>query len=78
MIIALPSFLVSATPGPGSDASLSSVIAKMLPQTWYFQGINLLCFKDPGWAFMSRYFLAFLVIAAVCYSASAFLVARRT
>lgn len=79
MIIALPSFLVSGYSWPlDAMPHYLQSIAKMLPQTWYFQGINLLCFKDPGWAFMSRYFLAFLVIAAVCYSASAFLVARRT
>ncbi|MFX4262651.1 ABC transporter permease [Pelotomaculum propionicicum] len=79
MIIALPSFLVSGYSWPlDAMPRYLQFIAKMLPQTWYFQGINLLSFKDPGWAFMSRYFLAFLIIASVCYTTSALLVARRT
>lgn len=79
MIIALPSFLVSGYTYPlESMPGCLQIIAKILPQTWYFQGINLLAFKDPGWAFMSQYFLAFLIIAAVCYTVSAVIVARRT
>lgn len=79
MLIALPSFLVSGYAWPlEAMPPFLQIIAKMLPQTWYFQGINLLAFKDPGWAFMSRYFLAFLIITALCYGTSAFLVARKT
>ncbi len=79
MIIALPSFLLSGYTYPlESMPGCLQIAAKLLPQTWYFQGINFLAFKDPGWAFMSRYFLAFLLISAACYTASAFIVARRT
>jgi len=79
MIIALPSFLVSGYTWPlEAMPPYLRVIAQMLPQTWYFQGLNFLTFKDPGWAFMSQFFLAFLIIAAVCYGTAAIIVARRT
>lgn len=79
MIIALPSFLLSGYSWPlEAMPPYLQVMAKALPQTWYFQGINLLSFKDPGWAVMSHYYMAFFIIAAVCYAASAVLVARRT
>ncbi|MDD2553381.1 MAG: ABC transporter permease [Desulfotomaculaceae bacterium] len=79
MIIALPSFLVSGYTWPlDAMPGYLQIIAKILPQTWYFQGINLLSFKDPGWAYMSQYFLAFFIIAALCYTTSAVIVARKT
>ncbi len=79
MIIALPSFLVSGYTWPlDAMPGYLQIVSKILPQTWYFQGINLLSFKDPGWAYMSQYFLAFLIIAALCYTTSAVIVARRT
>ena len=79
MIIALPSFLVSGYSWPlEAMPSYLRVIAQMLPQTWYFQGLNFLTFKDPGWAFMSQFFLAFFAIAAVCYGTAAVIVTRKT
>ncbi len=79
MIIALPSFLVSGYTWPlEAMPQYLQLIAKMLPQTWYFQGLNALTFKDPGWAFMSHYYLAFSLIAAFCYGTAAVIVSRRT
>ena len=79
MIIALPSFLVSGYTWPlEAMPQYVQIIAKMLPQTWYFPGLNLLAFKDPGWSFMSHFYLAFFIIAAVCYGTAAVIVARRT
>ena len=79
MIIALPSFLVSGYTWPlEAMPQYLQMISKMLPQTWYFQGLNSLTFKDPGWAFMSHYYLAFFIIAAVCYGTAAVIVSRRT
>jgi ABC-2 type transport system permease protein len=78
MIIALPSFLVSGYTWPlEAMPQYVQTIAKMLPQTWYFQGLNLLAFKDPGWGFMSHFYLAFFIIAAICYGIAAFIVSRR-
>jgi ABC-2 type transport system permease protein len=79
MIIALPSFLVSGYSWPlEAMPSYLRVIAQMLPQTWYFQGINFLTFKNPGWDFLSQFFLAFFAIAAVCYGTTAVIVTRRS
>ncbi len=79
MIIALPSFLISGYSWPlEAMPQYLRAIAQMLPQTWYFQGINLLTFKNPGWDFMCQFFLAFFAIAAVCYGAAAVIVTRRS
>jgi ABC-2 type transport system permease protein len=79
MIIALPSFLVSGYTWPlEAMPQYLQTVAKMLPQTWYFQGLNFLTFKDPGWAYMSHYYLAFFLIAAFCYGTAAVIVSRRT
>lgn len=78
MLIALPAFILSGYTWPLE--AMPSVIqhaVKALPQTWFFQGFNYLTFKNPGWDFMSGYFLALLIIAAACYGAAAALISRR-
>lgn len=78
MIVALPSFLISGYTWPlEAMPQYVRVIAQLLPQTWYFQGINFLTCKDPGWDFMSHFFLAFFAIAAVCYGTAAVIVSRK-
>ncbi len=79
MLIALPSFLLSGYTYPlESMPGLLQTAAQALPQTWYFQGLNLLSFKNPDYALMSPNFLAFLLISAVCYATSAIIVAKKT
>ncbi|HOV79183.1 MAG TPA: ABC transporter permease [Bacillota bacterium] len=78
MLVALPSFILSGYTWPlEAMPHYLQVIVKILPQTWYFQGINFLTFKNPDWAFMTRFFLAFFAIAAACYGAAAVIVSRR-
>jgi ABC-2 type transport system permease protein len=78
MIIALPSFVLSGYTWPlAAMPRWLQALAQVLPQTWFFQGLNYLAFKNPGWTFMSRYFLALLVIACVCYAAAAAIVSCR-
>ncbi|AQS60642.1 ABC transporter permease [Desulforamulus ferrireducens] len=78
MIIALPSFILSGFGWPleAMPAFVQS-LAKLLPQTWFFQGINYFTFKDPGWSFALPYFAALGVIAVVCYSAAAVFTSRK-
>jgi ABC-2 type transport system permease protein len=72
MIIALPSFVLSGYTWPlEAMPRWLQLLARVFPQTWFFQGLNYLTFKNPGWDFMSRYFLALLAIACVCYSVAA-------
>ncbi|MDN5345455.1 MAG: type transport system permease protein [Clostridia bacterium] len=77
MIIALPSFVLSGYTWPleAMPAYLQKA-ARILPQTWFFQGINYFAFKDAGWNLMSHFILAMLAITAVCYGAAAILIAR--
>ena len=72
MIIALPSFVLSGYTWPieAMPHWLQSLVW-VLPQTWFFQGFNYLAFKNPGWSFISRYFLALLIIAGICYGVAA-------
>lgn len=78
MIVALPSFILSGYTWPlEAMPHYLQQIAWALPQTWFFQGFNYLTFKDPGWDFTSRYFLALLTIAAACYGAAAVITSRR-
>lgn len=77
MMITLPSFILSGYTWPleAMPHTLQQV-AKVLPQTWFFQGINYLTFKNPGWGFMSHNFLALSIIAFVCYGAAAMIASR--
>jgi ABC-2 type transport system permease protein len=79
MIIALPSFVLAGYTWPlEAMPRWLQLLTRELPQTWFFQGINYLTFKNPGWAFMSRYFLALLAIAGVCYSVAAVVFSRKS
>ncbi len=77
MIIAVPSFILCGYTWPlEAMPRIVQQVVKVLPQTWFFQGINYLTFKDPGWTFMSPFFSALLVIAAVSYAAAAVIASR--
>ncbi len=75
MMIALPSFVLSGFTWPieAMPDFLQSIVW-LLPQTWFFQGINYLTFKNPGWDFMMPYFASLLLIAVVCYGASSVII----
>lgn len=71
MIIALPSFVLSGFTWPiEAMPHFLQPMVKIIPQTWFFQGLNYISFKSPDWDFMSGYFLAMVIIAVVCYSMS--------
>ncbi|WP_040411000.1 ABC transporter permease [Desulfosporosinus sp. OT] len=72
MIIALPSFLLSGFTWPlqAMPQWLQHVVW-ILPQTWFFQGVSFLTFKNPGWGFVSHYFLALSLMAVLFYSVAA-------
>lgn len=72
MLIALPSFVLCGYTWPLEIMPhYLQQLAGFLPQTWFFQGLNYLTFKNAGWEFISHYFLAMLLIALVCYVAAA-------
>lgn len=77
MIIALPSFVLSGYTWPLEAMPVYlQKIAWILPQTWFFQGLNYFAFKNAGWNLMTHYILAMLAVAAVCYGAAAIFIAR--
>ncbi|MDD4239725.1 MAG: ABC transporter permease [Desulfotomaculaceae bacterium] len=77
MIIALPSFVLCGYTWPlEAMPNYLQQLVKVLPHTWFFQGLNYLTFKNPGWDFMSHYFLAIAVIALLCYGAAAMITSR--
>ena len=78
MVIALPSFVIGGYTWPleAMPGWIQSA-AWVLPQTWFFQGFNLLVFKNPGWSVMNRYFGGLAFAAVVCYSVSAIIVLCR-
>lgn len=68
MMVALPSFVLSGFTWPlEAMPQWLQHLVWILPQTWFFQGLNYLTFKNPGGDFMSRYYLCLLLIALVCY-----------
>lgn len=72
MVIALPSFVISGYTWPlETMPQWFQHLAWILPQTWFFQGINYITFKNPGWEFISHYMLVLLIMAVVFYSAAA-------
>ena len=72
MIIALPSFMVSGFTWPiEAMPQWFQHVAWFFPQTWFFQGLNFLTFKNPGWGFMSHYFGMLGLMAVLFYSAAA-------
>ena len=77
MIIAVPSFILCGYTWPlEAMPQIVQQVVKVLPQTWFFQVINYLTFKDPGWTFMAPFFSALLVIAALSYAAAALIASR--
>jgi ABC-2 type transport system permease protein len=76
MMVALPSFVLSGFTWPieAMPHVLQSLVW-ILPQTWFFQGLNYLTFKNAGWHFMLPYFACLIIIALVCYAVSALAVA---
>ena len=77
MIIALPSFVLSGYTWPLEAMPVYlQKVAWILPQTWFFQGLNFFAFKNAGWNLMAHYILAMLAVAAVCYGAAAVFIAR--
>ncbi|MGI6284287.1 ABC transporter permease [Neomoorella humiferrea] len=77
MIIALPSFVLSGYTWPLEAMPVYlQKVAWILPQTWFFQGLNFFAFKNAGWNLMSHYILAMLAVAALCYGAAAVFIAR--
>lgn len=79
MIVALPSFLVSGYTWPLEQMpTVIQVLAKSVPQTWFFQGFNYLAFKDPSCWVMVKHFGVLGLIACLCYSAAAVIVWRKS
>ncbi|MCF8011948.1 MAG: ABC transporter permease [Clostridiales bacterium] len=78
MIIALPSFVLSGYTWPlEAMPQALQVFAKVIPQTWFFQGVNYITFKNPGWEFISHYFIVLAALAAVFYTLAAAITAYR-
>ncbi len=72
MLVALPSFILSGYTWPlEAMPPFIQHLARLLPQTWFFQGFNYLTFKGADLTFMSRYYLVLVTTAAACYAASA-------
>ncbi len=77
MLIALPSFVLSGYTWPlEAMPHFLQQLVKVLPQTWFFQGLNFLTFKNSGWTFMSQYYQVMLLMAFVCYGVAAIAVSR--
>jgi ABC-2 type transport system permease protein len=72
MIIALPSFVISGFSWPiEAMPHWFQQAAWFLPQTWFFQGVSYLTFKNPGWGFISHYYLVLGAMAVLFYSVTA-------
>lgn len=77
MMVALPSFVLSGYTWPlHAMPGFLQPVAWVFPQTWFFQGFNYLAFKNPGWSYISSYFMAMAVYAVVCYGLTAFIIYR--
>jgi len=69
MVVALPSFLISGFSWPLEEMPLLlQKIAWCIPQTWFFQGINYLSFKNPPAGFIGHYCLVLLLMALLFYA----------
>lgn len=75
MLVALPAFVLSGFTWPlEAMPEFLHTLVKILPQTWFLQGINYLSFKRPGGEFWMHYFLMFLLIAGICYGLTVLIV----
>lgn len=78
MIVAVPSFVASGYTWPLEQMpQLIQGVARLVPQTWFFQGLNYLVFKDPSSWIMAKHFGILALTACLCYSVSAVLVWRK-
>lgn len=72
MVVALPSFVISGFTWPiETMPQFFQPLVWLLPQTWFFQGISYLTFKNPGWEFISHYLLMLGLMTVVFYSGAA-------
>ncbi len=77
MIVAIPSFVLSGFTWPVEAMPWwLRPITKVFPQTWFFQGLNLLTFKNAGWEMVAHYMLIMAAIAACCYTLAALFISR--
>jgi len=77
MLIALPSFVLSGYTWPIEVMPwFLQKVVWVLPQTWFFQGLNYLIFKNPSWEFISTYFLALVILAVIAYTIAAVATSR--
>ncbi len=68
MVIALPSFMISGFSWPLEEMPLLlQKIAWFFPQTWFFQGINYLSFKNPPSSLIFHYCAMLLLMAFIFY-----------
>lgn len=68
MAIAVPAFVLSGFTWPlEAMPHCLAEIVKWLPQTGFFQGVIFLSMKDASWAYMSQYYIQFLLFALVAY-----------
>ncbi len=71
MMIAIPSFVFSGYTWPlEAMPQVLQPLVWIFPQTWFFQGLNYLTFKNPAWNFIAPYFGALIGIAVICYAMS--------
>ncbi|NLO90125.1 MAG: ABC transporter permease [Clostridia bacterium] len=68
MVIALPSFILSGYTWPlEAMPAFVQKAAKFFPQTWFFQGFNLLVFKNPGREVLQPYVFVLMGMACLFY-----------
>jgi ABC-2 type transport system permease protein len=68
MVIAVPAFVLSGFTWPlEAMPHYLAEIVKWLPQTGFFQGVIFLSMKNASWAYMSQYYIQFLLFALVAY-----------
>ncbi len=77
MIVALPSFVLSGYTWPvEAMPRWLQPLVKVLPQTWFFQGINYFTFNNAGWGMMTHYMLIMAATAVCCYALAALFISR--
>ncbi|MEN6351323.1 MAG: ABC transporter permease [Syntrophomonas sp.] len=71
MAVAVPAFVLSGFTWPlEAMPQVLAAIVKWLPQTGFFQGVIFLTMKNAGWAYMSQYYVQFLIFAIITYALS--------
>lgn len=78
MLVALPSFVLSGYTWPvEAMPEVLRHLVWVLPQTWFFQGLNQVLFKTPTLSAVIQYSMPMWFTAAVCYAVTAAAVKRR-